>query len=61
MIRRLGYPGGGRDPPLLHISVLEIESASCSELGEVTQWWLGGAVEGGGEGRVAAKESTGQS
>lgn len=32
VIRRLGYPGDGRDPPLLDISVLEIESASCSEL-----------------------------
>ena len=29
-------PGDGRDPLLLHISLLGIESASCSELGEVS-------------------------
>ena len=39
--------GDGRDPPLPHISVLEIESASCSEPGVVTRGWLGGCVEGG--------------
>jgi len=36
VIRRLGYPGGGREPLLLNISLLGIESASCSELGEVS-------------------------
>jgi hypothetical protein len=36
VIRRLGCRGDGRDPLLLHISLLGIESASCSELGEVS-------------------------